>query len=124
MQDKMQEQVQKWIDTNKTIAEKVQKATDINANLTTSLVRQHVDAMNIFVESSSKQVQDLSAAKQVQDVWTIQSEALQAFNKQFINNARVTAEIVADSKSQFTTLVEETIKEISDLNPVMAKAAA
>lgn len=119
----MQEQMQKWIDTNKAIAEKMQKATDINANLATSLVRQHVDAVNIFVENSSKQVQDLTTAKQVQDVWNIQSEALQNFSKQFINNVRVTTEIMTDSKTQLNALAEETFKEISKLNTKNAVAA-
>ncbi|WP_062148296.1 phasin family protein [Beggiatoa leptomitoformis] len=118
----MKEQMKKWVDLNKSNVAIVQKLADINTNLVTALLRQQMDVMSIYADNSVKQIQALGEVKRVQDVFAIQAEATQELNKKVLNNARVTVEILVDSKSQIASLVEGSIKSVSAFNP-LAKAA-
>ncbi|EIJ43618.1 phasin family protein [Beggiatoa alba B18LD] len=118
----MKEQVKKWADLNKSNVAAVQKLADINTNLATALLRQQMDILSIYADNSVKQIQALTEAKRVQDLFAIQAEATQELNKKVLNNARITVEILVDSKSQIASLVEDNLKSISTFNP-LAKAA-
>jgi len=120
----MQEQMQKINDLNQTVVANVQKMTELQTNLLTSLMRQQMDMVSLYAESSVKQMQSFYGAKRVQDVLAAQSENAKEFNQQFLANFRNTVELLNESKDKMASLVETSIEETSAKMPVAFKKAA
>jgi phasin family protein len=119
----MKEQMKQWADLNKAAVATMQKFADLNSSIANSLLNQQMDVVSSYADSSAKQLKSLSEAKRIQDVMSIQAEALQELNKKALENSRSTMEILVDGKNKVTALVEESVKEASSYNP-FAKVAA
>ncbi|MDY6992134.1 MAG: phasin family protein [Pseudomonadota bacterium] len=118
----MQNFMEQWSNFNKQNLLSVQKLADINSHFLMNLTQQQMDLMGIYVEGSNKHIQTLSSAKRVQDVLTHQSQWVEEFNKKMLNNARVTLEMMVDTKNQWVDWTETHIKQTAELNP-LAKTA-
>lgn len=106
---------------NKTLINSFKKFFEINHNLALSLAQQQLELVTIYAESGIKQGQILSAeVKPAQEIFTVQSKVAKEFNKQLLNNSRVTLEILVDTKKQFSGWVESAVQQAQDLNPLLA----
>ena len=119
----MKEQMQKMADLNKSAVETMQKVADINTGVLNALMTQQMNMISAYTEASSKHMKSLSEAKRVQDVLSVQSEAVQDMSKKALENVRGAMEILVDGKNKMTALVEESVKEATANNP-FAKLAA
>ncbi len=120
--------MKQWADLSKTTMMSSQKIADISSELMMNLTQQQMDMVGIYLDSGNKQVQAFGQVKRLGDVYTAQSQLLEEFNKRVFNNARVTVEMLMESKKQLTEWVQESFKQSSEFNPmtkvVMAAGAA
>lgn len=106
---------------NKNVINTFKKFFEINHNLALSLAQQQLELVTIYAESGIKQGQILSAeVKPAQEIFTVQSKVAKEFNKQLLNNSRVTLEILTDTKKQFSGWAESAVQQAQDLNPLLA----
>ncbi|MDD2816289.1 MAG: phasin family protein [Thiotrichaceae bacterium] len=106
---------------NKSVSNSFKKFFEINHNLALSLAQQQLELVTIYAESGIKQGQILSAeVKPAQEIFTVQSKIAKEFNKQLLNNSRVTLEILSDTKKQFSGWAESAVQQVQDLNPLLA----
>lgn len=102
---------------NKSVINSFKKLFEINHNLVLSLAQQQLELVTIYAESGIKQGQILSSeVKPAQEVFAVQSKVAKEFNKQLLNNSRVTLEILVDTKKQFSGWAESTLQQAQDLN--------
>jgi phasin family protein len=100
------------VEFNKTVFGSFQKLFEINHNLALSLAQQQLDIANIYVESSIKQTQVLSAEiKPLQELLYAQSKLVQEVNKKLLNNSRNTLDVLVDAKEQFTEWSDTVTKQ-------------
>ncbi len=118
----MKEQIKQLSELNKAAVETMQKFADINTSIANSLLNQQMDIVSSYADSSAKQLKSLSEAKRVQDVMSIQADALQELSKKALENSRSTMEILVDGKNKVSSLVEESLKEAATYNPFKVAA--
>lgn len=112
----MQTVMKKWFELNQDVMLAGQKWFDINANLAMNLAQQQVELYGIYVDSGSKQVQALSQAKGMQETVSSQTELFDEFKKKFVNNLRVTVEMLVETRSQLAEWTESNVKQASQWN--------
>jgi phasin family protein len=106
-----------WSDMNKKAIASMQKWVDISNGMMKQLVEQQMDVVNSYVESGNKQVRVLSEAKRVQDVVLAQGRFAQELNQKMLHNARVSFEMMVDSKKQYGNWLEDNMKDAQEINP-------
>ena len=106
-----------WSDMNKKAIASMQKWADISSGMVKQLVEQQMDVVNSYVESGNKQVRVLSEAKRVQDVVLAQGRFAQELNQKMLHNARVSFEMMVDSKKQYGNWLEDNMKDAQEINP-------
>ncbi len=106
-----------WSDMNKKAIASMQKWADISNGMMKQLVEQQMDVVNSYVESGSKQARVLSEAKRVQDVVLAQGRFAQELNQKMLHNARVSFEMMVDSKKQYGNWLEDNMKDAQEINP-------
>jgi len=106
-----------WSDMNKKAIASMQKWADISNGMMKQLVEQQMDVVNSYVESGNKQVRVLSEAKRVQDVVLAQGRFAQELNQKMLHNARVSFEMMVDSKKQYGNWLEDNMKDAQEINP-------
>jgi len=106
-----------WSDMNKKAIASMQKWADISSGMMKQLVEQQMDVVNSYVESGNKQVRVLSEAKRVQDVVLAQGRFAQELNQKMLHNARVSFEMMVDSKKQYGNWLEDNMKDAQEINP-------
>jgi phasin family protein len=107
----MQTQIANWLELNQDNFAATQKWIDINSNLFINLAQQQLELLGICVESGNKQVQAWTQAKEPGEVITAQTELLNTFRKQVVNNIHVTVDVWLDSKKQVTQWTENSLKQ-------------
>jgi len=120
----MQTVMKKWFELNQDMMVAGQKLFDINSNLAMNLAQQQIELYGIYVDSSSKQVQSFGKAKGMQDAMSSQTELFDEFKKKFVNNLRVTVEMLVESRSQFAEWAESNVKQASQWNLATTKASS
>lgn len=119
----MKQQIKQLADLNKSVVATMQKFADINSGIANSLLNQQMEVFSSYADSSAKQLKSLSEAKRVQDVMSIQADALQEMSKKVLENSRSTIEILVDGKNKVSSLVEESLKDVAAYNPFSKVAA-
>ncbi len=115
----MQAQMKKWVELSQDNFVATQKWVDINTNLFTNLAQQQLNLMGIYAQSSNKQVQIWTQAKEVGEVVTAQTELLDDFRKQMMNNAHGTVDLLVDTKQQLNQWAEYNLKLMTHWNTVL-----
>lgn len=103
--------IAKWLELNQDNFATTQKWIDINNNLFTSLAQQQLELFKICVANGNKQVQAWAQTKEPGEVVTVQTELLNNFRKQVVNNIHVTVDVLFDSKEQVVQLTENSFKQ-------------
>lgn len=118
----MQTQIAKWLKLNQGNFAITQNWIDINSNLFINLAQQQLEFIGICVENGNKQVQAWTQAKELGEVVTTQTELLNNFRKQVVNNVHVTVDVLLDTKKQVTQWTENNLTQATQwhhavLNP-------
>jgi triphosphoribosyl-dephospho-CoA synthetase len=116
----MKDPVQMWAETSAVTANMLQKMVDINTGLSTALLCQNVEMLNIFAESSLKQLQLFSKARTSHDFLQGQSRNLKDFSRKTTNNALITTEIMSSTRMQIENLMNNILKQMLETHPVPA----
>jgi phasin family protein len=106
-----------WSDMNKKAIASMQKLADISNGMMKQFVEQQMEMVNSYVESNTKQVRVLSEAKRVQDIVVAQGRFAQELNQKALHNARVSFEMMVDSKKQYGSWLEDSMKNVQEVNP-------
>lgn len=114
----MKNTVKLWEDAGAVTAHTLQKVIDINTGFSTALLCQHVEMLNIFAESSIKQLQLLSKARTTHDFLLGQSRNLKDFSRKTTNNTLITAEIMSSTKVQLESLLNNIWKDVLAPYPI------
>jgi phasin family protein len=106
-----------WSDMNKKALASMQKLADISNGMMRQAFEQQMEVVNSYVEAGSKQARVLSETKRVQDFVLAQGRFAQELNQKALHNARVSFEMMVDSKKQYGNWLEDSMKDAQDLNP-------
>jgi phasin family protein len=109
--------INQWSDMNKKALASMQKLADISNGMMRQAFEQQMEVVNSYVEAGSKQARVLSETKRVQDFVLAQGRFAQELNQKALHNARVSFEMMVDSKKQYGNWLEDSMKDAQDLNP-------
>ncbi|NJO17377.1 MAG: phasin family protein [Thioploca sp.] len=115
----MQTQIAKWLELNQDNFAATQKWIDINNHLFMNLAQQQLELFGICVDSNNKQVQAWTQAKEPGEVITAQTELLNDFRKQVVNNIHVTVDVLLDNNKQVTQWTENSLKQVTQWHHAM-----
>lgn len=119
----MQAQIDLLKDSSKKAMDMYKELGEITFKLGTSLAQQQLDMLNIYMESSTTQLQSLSKAKDVKSLLAAQPALVEELGKKLMGNASATVEILADAKSQMTAWGEKSFELARSTGEELRKAA-
>jgi phasin family protein len=92
----------------------VKRIGDLNMRTFEQLASKQAEIMNDCLESTAKQYEVLSTAKDYKEALVAQSELLKGCNEKYLANVRETAEMMAAVREEMTDMVEEAVKYTSN----------
>ena len=111
-----------WTKFTKTSFAALKELGDINTKAVEKLTEQQLALWTTLVEGSVKQFSLLGEAKGYKDVFSGQSEIAAEYSNKFLGIARKSADILTESKDEFTTWVEKSVEKAT-VNPFTKPAA-
>lgn len=99
---------------NENMMASAKRLGDINMRAFEQMATKQTEIMNNCLESSAKQYEVLTTAKDYKQAMQAQSELLKGCNDKFMANMRDTAEMMTSVREELTGLVEETVKFTSE----------
>ncbi len=99
---------------NENVFASAKRLGELNMRAFEQFAAKQAKVMNDCLESSAKQVEVLTTAKDYKDAMAAQSELLKGCNEKFLANLRETAEMMTEVRDEFSGLVEEAVKFTSD----------
>jgi phasin family protein len=99
---------------NENMLASAKRLGDINMRAFEQMAGKQTEIMNSCLESSAKQYEALTTAKDYKDAMQAQSELLKGCNDKFMANMRETAEMMTSVREELTGLVEENVKFTSE----------
>lgn len=83
---------------------------DLNMRTFEQLASKQAEIVNDCLESSAKQYEVLTTAKDYKAAMAAQSELMKGCNEKFLANMRETAEMMAGMREELTGMVEQAVK--------------
>ena len=111
MQNQLLEMVNQF---NENFFASAKRLGDLNMRTFEQLASKQAAMLNDCMESSAKQYEVLTSAKDYKTAMAAQSELLKGCNEKFLANLRDTAEMLAGVREELTGMVEEAVKYTSD----------
>ncbi len=111
MQNELFEMVNQY---NETMMASAKRLGEINMRAFEQMANKQAEILNDCFESSAKQYEVLTTAKDYKDAVKAQSELVKGCSDKFMANMRETAEMMTSVREELTGLVEETVKFTSD----------
>ncbi len=99
---------------NENVFASAKRLGELNMRAFEQFAAKQAKVMNDCLESSAKQVEVLTTAKDYKDAMAAQNELLKGCNEKFLANLRETAEMMSEVRDEFSGLVEEAVKFTSD----------
>ena len=99
---------------NENVFASVKRIGDLNMRTFEQLASKQAQIMNDCLESTAKQYEVLSTAKDYKDAMNAQSELLKGCNEKYLANVRETAEMFAAMREEMTGMVEQAVKYTSE----------
>ena len=109
---------------NKSTVEAVKRLGEIQLRSIERLTEAQIEASTEYMNEGVKQLQSLAGSKDMQGVVDSQSKYIAEMNEKVIENAKKTAEILTETKSELTEWVEAGVKAASDTPFAKAVTAA
>jgi phasin family protein len=111
MQNELLEMVNQF---NENVLASVKRIGDLNMRTFEQLTSKQAEIMNDCLESTAKQYEVLSTAKDYKDAMNAQGELLKGCNKKYLANVRETAEMLNAVREEMTGMVEEAVQYTKD----------
>ena len=111
MQNELLEMVNQY---NENVLASVKRIGDLNMRTFEQLAAKQAEIMNDCLESTAKQYEALSKAKDYKEAMDLQAELLKGCNEKYLANVRETAEMMTAIREEMTGMVEEAVKYTSD----------
>lgn len=108
---------------NKASVEAIKRLGEIQLRTIERLTEQQIEATSEYMNGSVKQLQTLAGSKDLQGVVDCQAKYVTGVNERLVENAKKTAEILAETKAELTEWVEAGVKAASDTPFAKAVAA-
>ena len=110
MQNELLEMVNQF---NENVLASVKRVGDLNMRTFEQLASKQAEMMNDCLESTAKQYEVLSKAKDYKEAMAAQGELLKGCNEKYLANVRETADMLAAIREEMTGMVEEAVKYTS-----------
>jgi phasin family protein len=111
MQNELLEMVNQF---NENVLASVKRIGDLNMRTFEQLTSKQAEIMNDCLESTAKQYEVLSTAKDYKDAMNAQGELLKGCNEKYLANVRETAEMLNAVREEMTGMVEEAVQYTKD----------
>ncbi len=111
MQNEILEMVNEF---NENMYASAKRLAEINMRTFETMATKQAAILNDCLESSAKQYEVLSTAKDYKDALAAQSELVKGCNEKFMGNVRETTEMMTSVRDELTGLVEEAVKYTSE----------
>ena len=111
MQNELLEMVNQF---NENVLASVKRIGDLNMRTFEQLTAKQAEIMNDCLESTAKQYEVLSTAKDYKDAMNAQGELLTGCNEKYLANVRETAEMLNAVREEMTGMVEEAVQYTKD----------
>ena len=125
MQNEILEMVNQF---NENVLASVKRIGDLNMRTFEQLTSKQAEIMNDCLESTAKQYEVLSKAKDYKDAMNAQGELLKGCNEKYLANVRETAEMLNAVREEMTGMVEEAVQytksSVEKATELAAKKAA
>lgn len=99
---------------NEKMFDSAKRLGELNLRTFESIAAKQAQVMNDCLESSAKQYEVLTTAKDYKVAVAAQSELLKGCNEKFLANLRETAEMMSSVRDELTGMVEEAVKYTSE----------
>jgi len=109
---------------NKASVEAMKRLGEIQIRSIERLTEAQIEATTEYMNESVKQLQTLAGSKDLQGVVDSQAKFLAAMNERVVDNAKKTAGILSETKTELTEWVEAGVKAASDTPFAKAVGAA
>ena len=111
----MQNEVLKMVNEfNEKCFASAKRLGDLNMRTFEQLANKQAEIFNACLDSSAKQYEVLTTAKDYKEAVAAQGELLKGCNEKFLANLRETAEMMTSVREELTGMVEEAVKYTSD----------
>ncbi len=111
MQNELLEMVNQF---NENVLASVKRIGDLNMRTFEQMTAKQAEIMNDCRESTAKQYEVLSTAKDYKDAMNAQGELLKGCNEKYLANVRETAEMLNAVREEMTGMVEEAVQYTKD----------
>ena len=111
MQNELLEMVNQF---NENVLASVKRIGDLNMRTFEQLTSKQAEIMNDCLESTAKQYEVLSTAKDYKAAMNAQGELLKGCNEKYLANVRETAEMLNAVREEMTGMVEEAVQYTKD----------
>ena len=109
---------------NKASVDAMKRLGEIQLRSIERLTEAQIAATTEYMNESVKQLQTLAASKDLQGVMDSQTKYVAGLNERVVDNAKKTAEILTETKTELTEWVEAGVKAASDTPLAKAVASA
>ena len=120
MQNEILEMVNQF---NANIFASAQRLGDLNLRTFEKLASKQAAMLSDCLESSAKQYEVLTTAKDYKDALAAQSELVKGCNEKFLANLRETTEMMTSVREELSTMVEEAVQYTSSTVEKAGKVA-
>jgi phasin family protein len=111
MQNELMEMVNQF---NENMFTSAKRLGELNLRTFEQIAAKQAEIVNSCLESSAKQYEVLTTAKDYKDAMNAQSALLKGCNEKFLANMRETAEMMTAVRNELTEMVEEAVKYTSE----------
>lgn len=96
---------------NESVMNTAKRMGELNVRTFEALASKQAAIVSDCFESSTKQVEVLSSAKDYKEVLAAQAAVVKGCNEKFLNNVKETTDMLASVRDELTKLVEEAVKQ-------------
>ena len=107
MDNKMMEN---WQDYSKTALASAKELEILNTHIVEKLTGKQMELANVAFETGTKYLSPLTEIKGYQELLAEQTKLATAFNEKLIETARVTADILTESRESYQAWMEKSMK--------------
>lgn len=111
MQKELMEMVNQF---NENVFASAKRLGELNLRTFEQIAAKQAEIVNSCLESSAKQYEVLTTAKDYKDAMNAQSALLKGCNEKFLANMRETAEMMTAVRNELSEMVEEAVKYTSE----------
>jgi phasin family protein len=99
---------------NENVFASAKRMGELNMRTFEQFAAKQAQVMNDCMESSAKQIEVMTTAKDYKDAMAAQSELLKGCNEKFLANLRETTEMMTEVRDELSSMVEEAVKYTSE----------